>query len=91
MARYEFAHSHGGQLDAYYASLGWTTRRNVYLARYGRRCEACGSTDQIDVHHADYGNLYEEGDEDMLQAGEDYHAIINVPFKVEQVSDFKSN
>ncbi len=33
--------------------------------------------------------LYEEGDEDMLQAGEDYFSIINLPFKMEQVSDFK--
>ncbi len=34
--------------------------------------------------------LYEEGDEDMLQAGEDYHAIINVPFNMAQVSDIRS-
>jgi len=74
MARYEFAHSHSGQLDAYYASLGWTTRRNVYLARYGRRCEACGSTDQIDVHHADYRNLFEEGDEDLVALCRSCHA-----------------
>ena len=34
---------------------------------------------------------YEEGDEDMLQAGEDYHSIINVPFKMAQVTDIRSN
>ena len=28
---------------------------------------------------------YEEDDEDMLEAGEDYQAIVNVPFKMEQV------
>ena len=28
---------------------------------------------------------YEEDDEDMLEAGEDYQAIINVPFKMVQV------
>jgi hypothetical protein len=28
---------------------------------------------------------YEEDDEDMLEAGEDYQAIVNVPFKMVQV------
>ena len=31
--------------------------------------------------------FYEEDDEDMLEAGEDYQAIINVPFKMVQVVD----
>ncbi|MGL4599527.1 MAG: DUF1987 domain-containing protein [Bacteroidia bacterium] len=30
---------------------------------------------------------YEEDDEDMLEAGEDYQAIISVPFKMIQVSE----
>lgn len=30
---------------------------------------------------------YEEDDEDMLEAGEDYQAIINVPFKMVQVQE----
>jgi SiaC family regulatory phosphoprotein len=30
---------------------------------------------------------YEEDDEDMLEAGEDYQAIINVPFKMVQISE----
>ena len=30
---------------------------------------------------------YEEDDEDMLEAGEDYQAIINVPFKMVQVEE----
>ncbi|MGZ4038461.1 MAG: DUF1987 domain-containing protein [Bacteroidia bacterium] len=39
-----------------------------------------GSTVTINWH-------YEEDDEDMLEAGEDYQAIINVPFKMVQVSE----
>ena len=31
--------------------------------------------------------FYEEDDEDMLEAGEDYQAIINVPFKMVQVTE----
>ena len=30
---------------------------------------------------------YEQDDEDMLEAGEDYQAIINVPFKMVQVAE----
>ena len=30
---------------------------------------------------------YEEDDEDMLEAGEDYQAIINVPFKMIMVNE----
>ncbi len=30
---------------------------------------------------------YEQDDEDMLEAGEDYQAIINVPFKMIEVSE----
>ncbi|MEM9023351.1 MAG: DUF1987 domain-containing protein, partial [Bacteroidota bacterium] len=30
---------------------------------------------------------YEEDDEDMLEAGEDYQAIINIPFKMIEMED----
>lgn len=32
---------------------------------------------------------YEQDDEDMLEAGEDYEAIINVPFKMIEVEEMK--
>lgn len=31
--------------------------------------------------------FYEEDDEDMLEAGEDYQAIINIPFKMMQIEE----
>lgn len=31
--------------------------------------------------------FYEEDDEDMLEAGEDYQSIINVPFKMVEIQD----
>ena len=30
---------------------------------------------------------YEADDEDMLEAGEDYQAIINIPFKMVQIEE----
>lgn len=32
---------------------------------------------------------YEQDDEDMLEAGEDYEAIINIPFKMIEVEELK--
>ncbi|MCB0792990.1 MAG: DUF1987 domain-containing protein [Flavobacteriales bacterium] len=34
---------------------------------------------------------YEEDDEDMLEAGEDYQAIINIPFKMIQIEEVDGN
>jgi hypothetical protein len=74
MARYDFAHRHGGPLDRYYASPAWATRKAAYFARFGRRCEACGSDNRVDLHHADYTNLYEEHDADLVALCRDCHA-----------------
>lgn len=38
-------------------------------------------------HHLVINWYYEQDDEDMLEAGEDYQAIINVPFKMIQVDE----
>ena len=32
---------------------------------------------------------YEEEDEDMLEAGKDYAAMIDVPFEMEEVPDYR--
>jgi hypothetical protein len=34
---------------------------------------------------------YEADDEDMLEAGEDYQAIINLPFKMIQIEEVNGN
>lgn len=73
MAGYEFAHSHG-VLDSYYASPAWAQRKAAYFARFHRRCEACGSTDRIDLHHADYTNVGDERDADLVALCRGCHA-----------------
>jgi hypothetical protein len=74
MQRYDFGHSHGGALDQYYASSEWARRRWRYFSRFGRRCEACRSTDRVDLHHVTYRNLHEEADEDLLALCRSCHA-----------------
>jgi len=50
------------------------------IEEVGKNINKNGSAVVINWH-------YEEDDEDMLEAGEDYQAIINVPFKMVQVSE----
>ena len=81
-------------LDKYAGSPKPTTNVNIQLEYFNKSSSKCildvfkklesinkgGSAVTINWH-------YEEDDEDMLEAGEDYQAIINVPFKMVQVSE----
>lgn len=50
----------------YIKSEWWTKRKNQYFKRYGRRCEVCGSTEKIQLHHKLYGKYYHELDRDLV-------------------------
>jgi hypothetical protein len=81
-------------LDKYAGSPKSATSVNIQLEYFNTSSSKCildvfkkleninknGSAVTINWH-------YEEDDEDMLEAGEDYQAIINVPFKMVQVSE----
>ncbi len=81
-------------LDRYAAKVQPSTTVNVQLEYFNTSSSKCildvfkklesinknGSAVTINWH-------YEEDDEDMLEAGEDYQAIINVPFKMIMVND----
>lgn len=81
-------------LDKYAANPKPVTNVNVQLEYFNTSSSKCildlfkkleqiknnGSNVTINWH-------YEEDDEDMLEAGEDYQAIINVPFKMIQIAE----
>ena len=81
-------------LDAYTGAPQGETKVNIQLEYFNTSSSKCildvfkklekinsgGSTVTINWH-------YEEDDEDMLEAGEDYEAIINVPFKMIEVEE----
>ncbi len=81
-------------LDKYSSSPKPVTNVNVQLEYFNTSSSKCildlfkklesinsnGSAVTINWH-------YEEDDEDMLEAGEDYQAIINVPFKMIQIEE----
>ena len=80
-------------LDKYASSPKGQTNVNIQLEYFNTSSSKCildvfkkleaihksGSAVTINWH-------YEEDDEDMLEAGEDYQAIINVPFKMQMIN-----
>ncbi len=81
-------------LDKYASSPKGQTNVNIQLEYFNTSSSKCildvfkkleaihksGSAVTINWH-------YEEDDEDMLEAGEDYQAIISVPFKMVQIEE----
>jgi hypothetical protein len=82
-------------LDKYASKPKTTTNVNIALEYFNTSSSKCildvfkklesiqkagGSQITINWH-------YEEDDEDMLEAGEDYQAIINVPFKMVEIEE----
>jgi 5-methylcytosine-specific restriction endonuclease McrA len=50
---------------AYLHSPAWRTRRQAALARAGWRCEDCGHTERLHVHHLTYRRWGHEADDDL--------------------------
>ena len=81
-------------LDSYADTPQGETKVNIQLEYFNTSSSKCildvfkklekinsgGSKVTINWH-------YEEDDEDMLEAGEDYEAIINVPFKMIEIEE----
>ncbi|MGB0882416.1 MAG: DUF1987 domain-containing protein [Vicingaceae bacterium] len=81
-------------LEAYNESPQSTTKVDIQLEYFNTSSSKCildvfkklevinsGNSDVVINWH------YEEDDEDMLEAGEDYQAIINIPFKMIEVEE----
>lgn len=82
-------------LDSYASSAKPVTNVNVQLEYFNTSSSKCildvfkklesihnGGASQITINWH-----YEQDDEDMLEAGEDYQAIINVPFKMVEIEE----
>lgn len=82
-------------LDQYGGKAQEKTQVNIQLEYFNTSSSKC----ILDVfkklesiHNANQSEVvinwhYEEDDEDMLEAGEDYQAIINVPFKMIEIEE----
>lgn len=65
-------------LQEYYQTRHWQKRRTAFLKKKGRKCQDCGSTKDIRVHHIRYTNLYGEKDKDLEVLCEVCHTNIHM-------------
>ena len=81
-------------LEAYNSSSQSNTKVDIQLEYFNTSSSKCILDVFKKLEAINSGNseviinwYYEEDDEDMLEAGEDYQAIINIPFKMIEVEE----
>jgi len=81
-------------LEKYGSSPNAVTTVNIQLEYFNTSSSKCilDVFKKLESIHKNGNQLvinwyYEQDDEDMLEAGEDYQAIINVPFKMIQIEE----
>lgn len=60
----EYAQRHAAYTQ-YLSSPEWKAKRDVALIRAARKCEECGNTRRLQVHHLTYDRLGDEEHEDL--------------------------
>ena len=63
------------QYLSYINSPAWQTRRQRALERAGHRCQVCGRTSRLQVHHVTYRNLGHEADIDLTALCWECHTL----------------
>lgn len=51
--------------DEYLASEAWRNRRQIMLERFSHKCQLCGGSDRLQVHHRTYDRIGNERPEDL--------------------------
>lgn len=57
----------------YLDSFEWQTTKERILLKRGKRCQVCGSQEEIHIHHLTYERLGCEKDEDLMVLCEPCH------------------
>lgn len=63
--------------DAYLTSEHWRQTRRRKLRAVDNKCERCGATRKLQVHHKHYRTLFAEADEDLEVVCQDCHRRIH--------------
>lgn len=63
--------------DWYINSSRWERRKGQYYARYPKVCRACGSKENIHLHHHTYVRLGQEHDDDLVPLCEPCHVVVH--------------
>lgn len=62
------------EYQAYLRSTQWKQKRSRILAERGGKCEVCGESEKLSLHHLTYVRLYDELDSDLAVTCESCHA-----------------
>lgn len=65
----------------------WRKRREKALMQAGRRCQICGQSGNLEVHHLSYAHLFEERDKDLLVLCPDCHGKQHLFFTENDLMD----
>lgn len=68
------------EYKAYLNSPRWQAIRKRLYREYDYKCDRCGSSKNIQVHHLTYENLGEEKDEDLVVLCQKCHSELHEPF-----------
>lgn len=61
-----YRQKHSKEYVAYLNSSEWRSRRLAKLEQAKRRCEVCGETEGLQVHHQSYKDLGHERSDDLI-------------------------
>jgi 5-methylcytosine-specific restriction endonuclease McrA len=64
--------------QTYLRSPEWKKKRERAFKLLGRKCQQCGKTKSLQVHHLHYDTLYEESAEDVEIACTDCHPVEDI-------------
>ena len=64
----------------YLNSPHWQKIRQAVFKEYGHRCDHCGSSKNLHIHHITYEHLGEEEISDLVPLCEDCHKRLHNPF-----------
>ena len=66
------------EYQEYLKSEHWQELRSRILERDGHRCQLCGSTENLHVHHKTYETLWHEADGDLITLCSDCHETFHI-------------
>ena len=67
------------EYQEYLKSKEWQETRRRVFKEYGYRCDQCGSTKNLHIHHITYENLGEEGISDLVPLCAECHKRLHHP------------
>lgn len=65
------------QYERYITSAHWDARKSAYFNKFEKRCRACGSRNDMQLHHASYKRMGRELDADLVPLCQTCHSLVH--------------